>query len=167
MGMKKNGYEVSTFVRWMGAYGHHGSLEESIRFELSRKATDEVACEGICGFTNINHCRVGLLVNPKNIVLGFNGDCYSVKENNGKLKKTRNPRHSGHVYAECFAKIGRNGKNAYIGIVIKGFGAKSANLDNLSMDIRKCLMSLSKEFKLPIYTLKNGSGFKNSLKRVF
>ena len=88
----KNNYEICTFVRWMGAYGKKGSLENSIQFEMNRKATDEVACEGICGFTRMQHCRVGLLVDKKNIITSFNGDCYSRKLPNGKLEKTRNPR---------------------------------------------------------------------------
>jgi len=126
-------------IRWLGAFGKNASLFESLSFELER--TDEVAAEKLqSGVSFIVHARVGLLVKKKAIVKEFNGDCWSVREN-GRLVKTRNPRHASSEHLEVWAKP------QYLGVVVKGRISKSTFKDLRSFCQRN-------DFKL--FLLKGG-----------
>ena len=101
-------------IRWLGAFGKSGDLQNSLDFESTRQLSNEVAAEPISGNQgHITHARIGLLVANSAIIKLFNGDCFSVKTENGQLKKTRNPRES---LCDSEAWV----HPVYLGIVIKG-----------------------------------------------
>ena len=128
-------------IRWLGAFGKSGSLAESIQYEINRAATDEVAAEYITsGVSQIHHARVGLLVSNRALLKKYNGDCWSVLEN-GKLVKTRNPKHAGSSHLEAWVNP------IYKAIVIKDRISKQA------MTEVKHLASIN---DLPILILKGG-----------
>ena len=140
------------FVRWLGAFRPgQGSLEDSIRFEIE-EANGVFACEHIrAGEKKLVPGGVGLLVRKEAIRKVFKGDVWSVNHLPSKEKgrvellKTRPPQKGGHREAW----LDTNPENsAYMGIVIRG------GLFNLKNSTRETILRLSKEFCLPIYSLK-------------
>jgi len=129
----------------MGAFRKKSSsLHSSLQFELSQ-ATKEVACEYIKnGVSEIAHANVGLMVKNTAIVKKFNGDCWSVRNSQGLLEKTRNPRHSGSLHAEAWAKP------HYVAIVLKKYQC-------LKKSTIKTVVFWAKEKKMPILELKRES----------
>ena len=55
-------------IRWLGAFGKASSLHASLKFELGRSLTDEVAAEDIRTCSLIKHAKVGLLISNKSII---------------------------------------------------------------------------------------------------
>ncbi len=104
-------------IRWLGAFGKNGSLQDSIQFELNRDS--EVAAELLKNKSLISHARIGLLVKNSAVVKKFDGDCWSVREDGG-LVKSRNPKTARSQHKEVWAKPN------YIGLVVKSRITKSA-----------------------------------------
>lgn len=109
-------------VRWIGAFAKRGTLAESLSYEFSRPATDEVCAERYCGRSVIEHARVGLLVKRTAVVKRFTGDCYSVADETGRLHKTRNPRHAGSHHTEVWCNP------VYVAVVLDEFNAPAGLL---------------------------------------
>ena len=128
-------------IRWLGAFGKAQSLHASLKFELGRSLTDEVAAEDIRTCSMIKHAKVGLLIANKSIIKKFNGDCFSLLEN-GKLVKTRNPKDAKSSHLECWANPN------YIGIVAK-------NYSNLPKQIQKTLKWFGDLYNLQILNMNN------------
>jgi hypothetical protein len=134
------------YVRWLGAFRKSGTLHESINFEFNRQKTDEVAVEPIKEQSYIFQARVGLLTKNSAIIKKFNGDCWSEYVDDGKLEKTRNPRHSNSEHLEAWAIP------VYTGIVCKGRNKKEGYY-NLPKKIRSTIKWYSDLYNLPIYNL--------------
>ena len=113
-------------IRWLGAFsgsthtGSANSLTNSLDFELSRPASDIVACEAIKRDSKISHAKIGLLISNKNVIREFKNDCWSVKTSNGGLRATRHDAPSQH--SEAWAKA------EYSALVIKA-GATTIVVD--------------------------------------
>ena len=128
-------------IRWLGAFAKTGTLAESIQYECNREVTDEVAAEYVNkGISQIAHAKVGLLIANKALIKKYNGDCWSVLED-GKLVKTRNPKHAGSTHKEAWANP------VYTAVVIKDRISKQAMMEV------KHLASIN---NLPVLTLKGG-----------
>ena len=145
-GIVKEQIMSECYIRWLGAFRREGSLSESFRFEFGRQ--DEVACERIMKRSHV-WAKVGLLVAPTAVFKRFNGDCWSEYRRRGKrvrLKKTRNPRRSGSVHAEAWAKP------VYTGIVVKG--------KDLRAPIWGAVKRAARRYRVPVYRLKKGGHLK-------
>ena len=125
-------------VRWLGAFGKSESLDQSLKFELSRATTDEVACEKIIkNSSKIKHARIGLMIASENAIKHFKGDCWSVKTENGNLVKTRNPKTANGEHLETWANP------IYNKIVVKQY-------DDLKQETKKTLAYFSRKYNLEI-----------------
>ena len=98
------------YVRWIGAFGKGESFSESMKFELNRPITDEIACERLESSKKnkimnpkIQHCGVGFIINKKHVFKNFNGDCWSLRDEEGRLYKTRNPKVAKSNHLESWA----------------------------------------------------------------
>lgn len=143
------------YVRWLGAFGHGKSLEESLRFEIT-KAQGDFACEPISGYGSCVHAKVGLLVSPDRIFRNFDGDVWSVKlpprRKRTRRKKgiflvaTRKPNEAMSCHREAWLSTCSK-DSAYTGIVFCG------NWKALSRMARQTILQISKETGLKIYCL--------------
>jgi hypothetical protein len=135
-------------IRWLGAFGKKGTLQESLNFELSGKSDKlEIAAEPLVNYTsNIDHVKVGLLVKNSYMVKYFNGDCWSVYNEENKLYKKRNPKQS-NLHRECWIKY--SNANCFKGIVYK---------KGITCKALKTLRFTSNRVKLPLYELSKGTG---------
>ena len=125
------------FIRWLGAFRKNGSLSEAISFEMARETP--VACE------QLDHARVGLLVDPKAVYKRFKGDVWSEYTPDGKLYACR-------PYYDAFGKHKESwAKPVYTGLVIKG-----GSLATLSFEAREQIKLASKKHSLPVYRLVQG-----------
>lgn len=133
------------YVRWLGAFRKgNGNMLDSIRFEINSQADRESACEQFKGVSEVR-ATIGLLVNPKNIIKSYRGDCWSEYDGN-KLYKTRNPRRAKSKHNESWV----TGKNSFQGIVL------ARPLDNYKGFIQEQIKQAHDEFGLPVYYLKEG-----------
>jgi len=86
----------------MGAFRSYSSLEEALKFELERPATDEVAAtdcrllktrRGLILISGIKHAKVGLVVTHTAIRRRWSGDVWSEwHHEKGRLVRTSKPR---------------------------------------------------------------------------
>lgn len=132
------------YVRWLGAFGHSTSLSSSFEYELEI-CDREVAAEMIdlgnwCA--NIEHARVGLIMDRSAVHKVFPGDVWSVSSNRSRRLQTTQygVRHS-HSHTECFCDP------SYAGIVVRGAW------EDLSQAARTQILQASARYDLPIYTL--------------
>jgi len=127
-------------IRWLGAFRKSSkSLNESLVYELSRPATDEVAAEPLDDEPSVVAAKVGLLIEKGAIKKVFNGDCWSEYGDDGRLYKTRNPRRAWSNHREVWASP------QYTGIVLKG--------KDLPKRTTKTIIWVSEQYGLPIYKL--------------
>jgi len=127
-------------IRWMGAFRKEGNLLDSIQWEFNG-VDRECAAELLDGDQSmIRYAKVGVLINPKKVIKAFNGDCWSVVGDDGRLKKTRNPRYSSGYHKEVWIR-----PKGRLGIVIKG---------RVSGKLRVALRNLSKKLGVPLYYLR-------------
>ncbi|MEG3070987.1 MAG: hypothetical protein RQM92_09435 [Candidatus Syntrophopropionicum ammoniitolerans] len=141
------------FVRWMGSFRKAGTLHEALKFELSRRISDEVAVEPIGGSGQQVNAKVGLLVDKNAVIKAFNGDCWSEHDGWVQLYKTRNPRASNSRHREAWACA------IYTGIVIASGIYRDAGegFENLPRRIRGTVKWYADMYDLPVYHLdKNG-----------
>jgi len=132
-------------VRWLGAFGKSKSLHESLSWELSQSSVKELAAERLRGLESvIKHARVGLLVKSNAVIKSFSGDVYSVKNEDGTLKKKRSGKlglKKSCVQRECWVKP------EYIGIIIKG--------GSLNKKIMRTLKWFASVYRIDIFILSN------------
>ena len=129
-------------VRWIGAFGKSESLNESLKFELTRPQTDEVACEKILksSSSKINHARIGLRIPSEAEIKSFKGDCWSVRNEKGELVKTRNPKTANGQHLESWANA------VYTQIVVKDY-------DDLKKETKKTISYYARKYNLEIVKL--------------
>ena len=108
--------KMKKIVRWLGAFGKSNSLEDSLNWELSNTSGEYAAevIKDVAWGSEIYHATIGLLVSRTAVIKQFNGDCWSVKKDDGSLKKTRNPRNANGKHVECWVKP------SYKAIVVDG-----------------------------------------------
>lgn len=130
-------------VRWLGAFGSHGTLGESLSFELTRPPSDEVCAEPVRGGRSlITHAKIGLLVKRQAVKKRFKADVWSVLDGAGRLVKTRKPCSGtapGHQEAWCAP--------VYVALVVDEAGGK------LSPSAYAEVFAASSKFKLPVLAI--------------
>jgi len=93
-------------VRWLGAYGKQGALNDSLCHELSLTPLSDPRCaehiKGNKGF--IAHASVGLLVANRATVKRFSGDVYSTRNESGMLRKNRSERAATYAHSEVWVR---------------------------------------------------------------
>ena len=144
-------------VRWLGAYGKGPSLVDSLRFELTRPKTDEVAAEPIDNRNGLKFVSIGLVVKRRAVRRVYSGDVFSqpcnrlglpcLQDENGfcdetcpgcrQLRTTRKPKH-GSLHGEAICNPD------YCAIAVRGVITPKA---------WKIVKVFSKAFGLPIKKL--------------
>jgi hypothetical protein len=144
----------ASYVRWLGAFRYSGySLLESLQYEYN--VAKERAVEKILNCSKIYRCKVGLLIHPKSIIKDFNGDCWSLYNNQDFLYKTRNPQ-----MVSCYHKESWTSETPLItGVVVKG--VRGQGFFNLKKKTQDTIIEFSNKYSLPIYSLVG-----NQLKEV-
>ena len=124
-------------IRWLGAYGKSTNLAESLTWELTQTERSELAASP-CHLGDVAHCNVGLLVARRAVIRIYSGDAWTVKGEDGTLRKTRRPdRSAGHGEAIV--------RPEYRGIVVRW--------DYLSSDARAIVARHARLYRLPILDL--------------
>lgn len=149
-------------IRWLGAFGHAGSLSESLSWELSQRER-EVAAERVAtsrkvaeldynkhgqvyerlvhaGNGNIQHAIIGLWLNKQAVIRYFPGDVWSVIREDGCLIPTRHSKPCGHT--EVFCRPG----------FVKALIVKK-HPSQLSKDVLIALRDASKAHDLDVFLL--------------
>lgn len=102
-------------IRWLGAFRKQGSLEDSLKWELTQAPSAVAAERLINGKSAIHHAKIGLLVKNAAILRKFRSDVWSEYRNgSGKLVKTRREGFANSKHTECWVQP------VYLAIVIKG-----------------------------------------------
>lgn len=128
-------------VRWMGAFGHHGTLSQAFDWEFSQSR--EVAAESFSGCVgHIRHARIGLVVAKEAVVKGFRNDVWSRSTTGGLLyatQRTSTPR------TEVFCKP------QYVAIICKEHPCRMAK------EVQEAVRNASCKYNVPVwYFTTNG-----------
>jgi hypothetical protein len=127
-------------IRWMGAFRNGGTLSDSLSWELDPTQADvEVAAEPLQKNerSEIRFCRIGLLLKRSSVIKMFSGDCWSERNEEGTLVKTRNPRRAYSRHQECWCR------KEYAALVVRDRG-------NINKKSWKIIQWFSKKYNLPI-----------------
>lgn len=135
-------------VRWLGCYGKKGSLAESIEFEFTT-AKKALCAERILKAKGRKsgvpeYARIGLLVKNSAVVRRFKEDVYSVRNEQGYLRKTRKGCGGFGSHTEVWVLP------QYCGIVVRDKWA------SISREAQTVVKNTAEKYNLPVFILANG-----------
>ena len=135
-------------IRWLGCYGKNGNLAESFVFEFN-SAQKALCAERLLKSKGYQpgvpeRVRVGLLVKNSAVVRRFKEDVFSVRNQQGYLRKTRKGCGGFGSHTEVWVLP------QYCGIVVRGKWA------SISRESQAIVSETARKHNLPVFVLANG-----------